>query len=508
MAVKSSWFTPAMLRNLQKMQVMGIAVLALALIPWLAADFLASFAVTQMTTVTTLRTTSEKDDARIKRAFAFAQRNNRVQASLVAEPNVQQQTRDAVLTVTAGSKKEVLADRANLTAAMQRVFVQEGSELYDIGTAPHASPVPNAQTMLIHRACTWGGLLILLAGLALMANRLLRSGLPPAAMIAIVAALGGAALLLFGGTLIWLALLPVFLLALMTVVTFRVQRAGHWAQGEAQITSSKVVVKRHQFAGEPTKVTNHAAVGYDFSVGSQAFHGNRISLGFAPSESVDVTLKRYSVGSKAPVFYDPTNPGDSVLERNPPARLGCLWGGALGAIVVYVAVLVSIGKSESIITALQAVLPDIRHPILAPAAGLFGLFCLGSWLWNRRHVRKVEPWSIAKGRIVSSQTETYTRAGGAESGHGHRYQSALVEFAYVVDGQEYHNTMPEPGTTQALAEAEVARYPVGTTIDIYYNPQNPTASALQKRDAITLDGRASLVVGFISLALAVYLVWN
>lgn len=75
-----------------------------------------------MTTMTTLRATSEKDDARIKRAFDFAQRNSRAQASLVTEPNAQQQTRDAVLTVIAGSKKEVLADRANLTAAMQRLF--------------------------------------------------------------------------------------------------------------------------------------------------------------------------------------------------------------------------------------------------------------------------------------------------------------------------------------------------------------------------------------------------
>ena len=166
----------------------------------------------------------------------------------------------AVLTVTAGSKKEVLADRANLTAAMQRVFAQEGSELYDIGTAPHASPVPNAQTMLIHRTCIGAASWYCSRAWFLMANRLLRSGLPPAAMIAIVAASGGAALLLFGGALIWLALLPVFLLALMTIVTFRMKRAGHWVQGEAQITSSKVVVKRHQFAGEPTKVTNHAAV--------------------------------------------------------------------------------------------------------------------------------------------------------------------------------------------------------------------------------------------------------
>lgn len=62
--------------------------------------------------------------------------------------------------------------------AMQCLFAQEGNELYDVGTASHASPVPHAQTILVHRACTLGGLLILLAGLALKANRLLRSGLP------------------------------------------------------------------------------------------------------------------------------------------------------------------------------------------------------------------------------------------------------------------------------------------------------------------------------------------
>ena len=67
--MKPSWLTPAMLRNFQKMQGMGVAVLVLALIPWLADDFIASLAATQMTTHTTLRTTHEKDDARLTRAF-------------------------------------------------------------------------------------------------------------------------------------------------------------------------------------------------------------------------------------------------------------------------------------------------------------------------------------------------------------------------------------------------------------------------------------------------------
>ncbi len=137
-------------------------------------------------------------------------------------------------------------------------------------------------------------------------------------------------------------------------------------------------------------------------------------------------------------------------------------------------------------------------------AALFGLFCIGSWLWNRRHVRKAFPWLVTKGRIVSSKTESYVVFGGG-SNYKHRYYRALIEFAYKVEGQEYHNTVGEPGTVQASAEAEAARYPVGTELDVHYDPQDPTHSALEIDEAMTLDGRASLVVGVISLAIALYL---
>ena len=267
-------------------------------------------------------------------------------------------------------------------------------------------------------------------------------------------------------------------------------------------------MKRHQFSGEATKVTNVASVAYDFSVGSQLFHGNRISLGFAPSDRVDETLKRYPVGSTVPVFYDPANPEECVLERNPPTSLGCIWGGVIVVILIYIAVLVSIGRSESIVTSLQAalhtVLPRVHHPIVMIVAGLFGLFCIGSWLWNRRHVRKAFPWLVTKGRIVSSKTESYLTSDGGHSSSERRYYHALIEFAYKVDGQEYHNTVWEPGTMQAAAEAEAARYPVGTELDVHYDPQDPTNSALEIDEKMVLDGRASLVVGLVSLAVALY----
>ena len=506
--MKPAWFTPSMLRNFNAIRGVAVLVVILALIPWLARDYVSSLAATQYVTHTTLRTMDEKDDARLLRAFNSARRNNRAEADLATEQHSGRQTRDAVLTITAGSKREALADLESMTTAMKTSFAQEGAgELYDIGNTPRASPVPNARMVLLRNACSWGALLIFLGGLAFMANRLLRSGLPPAAMLMIAAGLSGAALLLFGGGLVWLFVFPVFLVGVVTVVTQRVRRAESWTEGQAVITKSKVMVKRHQFGGEATKVTNTAFVAYDFVVGSQPFHGTRITLGFAPSDRVDETLKRYPVGATVPVFYDPSHPEDCVLERKPPVSLGCIWGGTIVAILIYGAVLLAIGKSENIADTIQNALPRIHHPVAMIVAGLFGLFCIGSWLWNRRHVRKAFPWLTTKGRIVSSKTESYYVAGG-QSSTGHRYYHALIEFAYDVEGQEYHNTVNEPGTTQAAADAEAARYPIGTQLDIHYDPQNPTDSALEIDETMMLDGRASLVVGLVSLAIAIYLAFS
>ena len=503
--MKPAWLTPAMMRNFQKLQGIGVAVVVLALIPWMAQDFISSLAAGRMTTHTTLRTTLEKDDARVTHAFESVRRNNRIEASLATEQDPRQQTRDALLTITAGSKREALDGLATMTAAMKTAFAQEGGgELYDVGNTPSAFPVPNEQTILIRKACRWGALLILLGGLAFIANKLRSSGLPMASMLAIAGGLAGGAILFFGGPLVWIPGLPVFLLVLVAVLARRVHRAANWEEGQAHITKSKITVKRHQFSGEETKISNIASVAYDFSVGSQLFHGDRISLGFAPADKVNETLKRYPVGATVPVFYDPAKPSDCVLERTPPVSLGCIWGGAIVAVLVYVAIILSISGSESISRRIGNALPRVHHPIVMIAAGLFGLFCIGSWTWNRRHVRKAFPWLVAKGRIVSSKTESYLAFDGGGGSSQHRYYRALVEFAYTVDGQEYHNTVGEPGTMRASAEAESARYVVGTEVDIHYDPQTPTNSALEIDENMVLDGRASLVVGLVSLAIAIY----
>ena len=195
----------------------------------MAADYVSSLAATQATTHTTLRMMDEKDDARMTRVFEFARRNNRLEAKLVMQQQPDPQTRDALLTITAGSKREALDGMAATIEAMKKRFSQDGGgELYDEGNTPRAWPVPNANSILIRRACNWGALLILLGGLALMAHRLLRSGLPPAAMIAVVVLLGVGAPLFIAGPVAWIFALPFFLIALVVILTRRVRRSAKW----------------------------------------------------------------------------------------------------------------------------------------------------------------------------------------------------------------------------------------------------------------------------------------
>jgi hypothetical protein len=47
--MKPSWLTPGMLRTFERIRGIGVAVLVLALIPWMAQDFISSLAATRMT---------------------------------------------------------------------------------------------------------------------------------------------------------------------------------------------------------------------------------------------------------------------------------------------------------------------------------------------------------------------------------------------------------------------------------------------------------------------------
>jgi hypothetical protein len=84
----------------------------------------------------------------------------------------------------------------------------------------------------------------------------------------------------------------------------------------------------------------------------------------------------------------------------------------------------------------------------------------------------------------------------------------VIEFSYKVEGQEYHNVSGSSGISAASskgwADARVARYPAGTEVEVFYNPENPTQSSLTAQTRMMAGGHVSLIVAAILIAVAVY----
>lgn len=519
--MKTSGPGPRTTLRFQKLLFQFLGFVILAVVVWLAQDFIASFAATEVQTVTTLRTTEEKNDERVLRAFRTAQQSLHIPAArLATEPNPEQRTRDATLTITGKTKREVLDARGSLVGAMRAEFVHGGpGELFDVGSAPHATPVENKTMATVRQACRGLSLALALGGMAFLLLQWKRSHLPKGALLGILAY--GLTMVLTmkgddegGGITVWLLVagLPIAFLGLIGYVTARVRRVATWQEGVARITQSKVEVARHRFTGDTTKVRNVASVAYTFKANGQTVQGDRISVGIAPADNVDQVLKRYPVGAEVPVFFDPANPKECVLEGKPPVSLGCLWTGAIIVVLVYAVAVVCMMGGKSVDQLLAATLPGVRHPFVVMGAGLLGLLSLASGIYFRLHPRKAFPWARTQGVIVSSIVESYFDDASSSGSSQRRYYKAVVEYSYTVEGHEYHNTLDAGSvmnisvstTNPANAQSTADRYPTGQPVDVFYDPQNPTRSALNVNTEMVLNGNASLIMGVILLAVAWY----
>ncbi len=507
--MKSSTPSPEVLDAFESIKLIAVATVLLAFIPFAAQGLVASFFAREYASHVHLRTVDERTDDRLLRAFASAKRSfGQVNATLSTEPNPKQDTRDCTLTVIAPSSRQTKADASALRDALQAAYAKEGAgQLYDMDHDVWADSVQNPTMALARNICLGLSLAIVLVGLFKIAQVWRRQALPPLAILGIVLTL--ATIFLGSGRgsseiigWLFLAGIPAGLLGLLTWLTWRVRKAAAWAEARAKIVDSRVKAQRHRISGETTRIKNEAAVVYEFEVDGQSIRSDRISLGLASADNVDETMRKYPKGSHAPVYYDPANPQDCVLERNPPASFGCLWGGAAVGLVLYIGAIACFWKGPALDRSLTLLLPRLHHPVLTICLGGFGLFCLASAIYHMRHPRKAFNWIASKGRIVSSKVESYLDQ--TDHGHERRVYKAVIEFTFEAEGQEYHNNIaPGFDTTRASAEAQAAKYSVGQEVDVYYDPKNPTSSGLNVDTNMMLDGRASLVVALALLAAAV-----
>ena len=92
---------------------------------------------------------------------------------------------------------------------------------------------------------------------------------------------------------------------------------------------------------------------------------------------------------------------------------------------------------------------------------------------------------------------------GGRSGNTVRFYQAVVEYAFNVEGREYHSTRLSFGAVESTpkgpAEDKAARYPEGSQVMVHYDPQNPPNAVLEPKVARNWLGWLIAVV-FVALA--------
>ncbi len=86
-------------------------------------------------------------------------------------------------------------------------------------------------------------------------------------------------------------------------------------------------------------------------------------------------------------------------------------------------------------------------------------------------------WPSVPGEVIKSEVETYRRDGNTH------YLPDIV-YTYAVDGKTYTSskiTVGDPPLDSNISPAKRAQaeYPVGKAVDVYYDPEVPSSSALK-----------------------------
>jgi hypothetical protein len=123
------------------------------------------------------------------------------------------------------------------------------------------------------------------------------------------------------------------------------------------------------------------------------------------------------------------------------------------------------------------------HFICAVFAAV-GLVLLVAGLRDAWRAARTRSWPRAPGKVVSAEELQHQRQLSEEAGGGTRiHYEARVHYEYNVGRVHIGSTVIRLGPTETSNEQQVqatlARYLPGQTVQVAYNPQDPTESVLE-----------------------------
>jgi Protein of unknown function (DUF3592) len=275
-------------------------------------------------------------------------------------------------------------------------------------------------------------------------------------------------------------------------------RVRSWRQASGRVVSSQPVARtirreRHRAEGrsghtdfvtdETIETRNFAAVAYEFVVAGKTYRGSRIDLAVDSGNfEVAETLKRYPEGAIVTVFYDPEHPDQCILERDDPKNLRKGW---LSVVVMVVLIVGGVLGVEQVADIVRGAIAHPKRTPLVMALGLFGIVIAVFARMVGQKKREMRSWTTTAGRIVQSAVATTVRTHDKPSSMRRDYTETIyvprIVYRYDADGRSFEGDDiggAWSGSTPAIAQKTVARFPLDTAVTVFFNPGNPTESTL------------------------------
>lgn len=143
--------------------------------------------------------------------------------------------------------------------------------------------------------------------------------------------------------------------------------------------------------------------------------------------------------------------------------------------------------------------------LLAAALILGGLYYAWLGLQLNRRLAASAQWPSVPGVIVHSEAKRRLTAPGAPIRDSHMYHP-LIRYRYEVGGQSYENDVVELGgrlrRTRRRMQQQVAQYPRGAEVAVYYDPRDPARACLLREGP---GGWMKIVAGAVFAVLGCWL---
>lgn len=267
-----------------------------------------------------------------------------------------------------------------------------------------------------------------------------------------------------------------------------VRAAADWPSTQGKVvvsTSQRRKVKTfddNRAGGRGEEERNFAKIIYEYNVSGQKLRNDRVSIGEDLGNfEVAETIARYPVGSVVTVYYNPRRPREAVLERDAPKGV---WGCVIALVVIGSGLI--LGSFFGFNQLTEFVRGHMTNPHRAAmVVALCAMALVTVWIAATlsHHARQARRWPLVTARITRSEVDRFEGRLKQDTALRTLYRP-IVTYEYAFNGIAYSGDSSSLGgkvtsSSDSYAKKTVAKFPLGSSVQVHVNPQNPSEALLR-----------------------------